>query len=297
MIFGKDGLGRPAITMSVALHVGAFVLAVGVPRLLASKSGMGPVYVVDLVSPPGPAGPAAAAPAAAPAPAGPPKATPPAKAPVKPPVPPKKPVEKPIVLPDKNAKKPPDKKAIEKKPVEQKPEPVKTATPPEPEEASGDAADESTAQDNPQAKPAVDPAATKTGGSAPPGAAGTATGTATTAGAGGTGSGPGGGGDEYAFYLSLLKRRIEAAWNRPVYTGADTKSATVKLTLTRTGRVVERLLSKPSGYEPLDRSLLRAVLDAEPFPSFPASLTLDTLPVQIVFDLKPEGADTGEPGD
>ncbi|HKQ98960.1 MAG TPA: energy transducer TonB, partial [Candidatus Polarisedimenticolia bacterium] len=114
---------------------------------------------------------------------------------------------------------------------------------------------------------------------------------------GGTGTGTGGGGDESQFYFALLKRAIERAWHRPVYTGSDTKSATVSLSLSRTGRVLRLELSKPSGYEPFDRTLLRAVRDAEPFPPFPVSLTVDSLAVQIVFDLHPEGSDTGNPGD
>ena len=289
------GFGRPAIVASLVLHVVAFVIVVGVPRLLASSSGMGPVYVVDLVSPPGPSGPEPAAPKAAAAPAASPKATPPPKAPPKAATP-KKPVEKSIVLPDKNAKKTPDKKAVEKKTPEKPKEPVKS-TAPEAEETAG-AAEESAAPAKPEAKAAPESAAAKPGaGSGPPSATGTAAGSATAPGAGGTGAGPGGGGDEYGFYLSLLKKRIEKAWNRPVYTGAETKSATVSLTLSRAGLVLRLKMSTPSGYEPLDRSLLRAVRDAEPFPPFPVALTLDTLAVEIVFNLEPEGAGTGGAGD
>jgi outer membrane biosynthesis protein TonB len=53
-------------------------------------------------------------------------------------------------------------------------------------------------------------------------------------------------------------------------------------------------MSKPSGFEPLDRSLMQAVRAAEPFAPFPTALAMDTLAVQIVFDLTPEGADTGD---
>jgi TonB family protein len=290
--------GRPMIIASLVLHVGAFLIAVGVPRLLASSSNMGPVYVVDLVAPPGPPGPAAApaaTPAAAPAPATPPKAATPAKTTVKTPPPPKKPTEKAIVLPDKNAKKTPDKKAIEKKPVEKKPEPVKNTEASEPDERPG--ADTNAKPDGAPEQPpnaSARPAAVAPSGAQ--GGTGTASTTGAAVGAGGAGTGTGGGGDETNFYFALLKKAIEKAWNRPVYTGADTKSATVSLSLSRTGRVVKLELSKPSGYEPLDRSLLRAVRDAEPFPPFPVALTLDILAVQIVFDLKPEGADTGDDG-
>jgi TonB family protein len=287
-------LGRPMIIASLVLHIGAFLIVVGVPRLLASSSNMGPVYVVDLVSPPGPPGPAAApaaTPAAAPAPAAPPKAATPAKATAKTPPPPKKPAEKAIVLPDKNLKKTPDKKAIDKKEVAKPPEPVKNTETSQPAETPA-------ATTNETAKSASAPESPPTANTRPaavtPGGAQAGTGTTSTTGAavgaGGAGTGTGGGGDDYTFYLAMLKKKIEKAWNRPVYTGADTKSATVSLSLSRTGRVLKLELSQPSGYEPLDRSLLRAVHDAEPIPAFPITLTLDTLSVQIVFDLDPDGA-------
>ncbi|HUD73015.1 MAG TPA: TonB family protein, partial [Dongiaceae bacterium] len=262
---------------------------------------MGPVYIVDLVAPPGPPGPAAApaaTPAAAPAPAAPPKAATPPKASVKTPPPAKKPVEKAIVLPDKNAKKTPDKKAIEKKPVDKNPEPVKNSEASEPEVKPSAKTNETAKPDN---APEPPPTANTRPAAVTPGGAQAGTGTTSTngaaVGAGGAGTGTGGGGDAYNFYLAFLKRAIEKAWNRPVYTGADTKSATVSLSLSRAGRVLKLELSQPSGYEPLDRSLLRAVRDAEPFPAFPADLTIETLSPQIVFDLKPEGADTGDHGD
>ena len=50
-------------------------------------------------------------------------------------------------------------------------------------------------------------------------------------------------------------------------------------------------LATPSGFDPLDRSVLRAVHDAEPFPPFPIALSLDTLTVRIEFELNPEGQD------
>jgi TonB family protein len=114
---------------------------------------------------------------------------------------------------------------------------------------------------------------------------------------GGEGEGTGGGADAYTFYLALLKRNIENAWKRPVYTGDTTLSATVNLKLSRAGRVQKLELSRPSGFEPLDRSLMVAVHAAEPFPPFPVALAMDSLAVQIVFDLTPEGSEPGNPGD
>ncbi len=272
-----SGLSRSVLFVSLGLHAAAFLIAFGVPRLMASAPPAGPVYVVDLMSPPGgPAGPPAAAapqPPAAPAtppPAAAPKSKPITKPAVKPPPP--KLTEKAITIPDRDAKK-------------------KTTAKPEPKA-------EETATATVPAKTMAPPEATspKPEEAAPSPTTGAPGGTGTGA-AGGGGQGTGGGGDDYTFYLSLLDRSIRGAWIRPVYTGRETRSATVRLQLSRTGRVMRLELATPSGFDPLDRSVQRAVKDAEPFPPFPISLSLDTLTVQIVFDLTPEGTEPGNSGD
>jgi TonB family protein len=78
---------------------------------------------------------------------------------------------------------------------------------------------------------------------------------------------------------------------RPVDTSRDVRKAVVSLQLSRSGRVIRLDLAAPSGFDPLDRSVLRAVHDAEPFPPFPLALSLDTLTVRIEFELNPEGQD------
>ena len=78
---------------------------------------------------------------------------------------------------------------------------------------------------------------------------------------------------------------------RPVDNSRDVRKATVSLQLSRSGRVIRLELASPSGFDPLDRSVLHAVHDAEPFPPFPLALSLDTLTVRIEFELTPEGPD------
>jgi protein TonB len=265
---------------SLAFHVGAFLLILGAPRLLALSPRQGPVYVVDLVTAlpggaAGPPGPQSAAPPAPPAPAAKPPAPKPKEKPketVKPP--PKKPAEKSIVLPEKGAKKTPE-----------KPKPKPETRPAETSNAAGGTADESATKETQKAdaSAATSPDAGKPAAAAGSGPGGTGTG------GGGNGSGTGGGGDDYTFYLSLLDKNIRAAWNRPVSTATETRSSTVSLTLSRSGRVLKLWLKTASGFEPLDRSVLLAVRAAEPFPPFPTTLTNDTLTVQIQFDLTPEG--------
>jgi len=271
------GLGRPAVILSIIFHVTGFFLIVGVPRLLASGPDAGKVYIVDLVTLPGPAGPgpAAEAPpaaAAAPKPA-PPKETPKPVTPPKPP-PVKKPAEKAIPIPDRNAKK--TTKKPEEKPKET-PKPVETA-------------ENSATQETATATPTTNEAAKPTPAAASGAPASTGAAPAAGAGAGGEGQGTGGGGDAYTFYLALLKRNIETAWKRPVYNGDATLTAILNLRISSAGRVLRLELKTPSGFEPLDRSLLTAVKAAEPFPPFPSALAMDTLQVQIVFDLTPEDA-------
>jgi TonB family protein len=275
------GLGRAAVVLSIIFHVVGFFVIVGVPRLLASGPDPGKVYVVDLVTLPGPAGPAPAA--AAPPASGaatkpaPPKEVPKPAPPKTPPV--KKAPDKAIVIPERGAKKPPP-KAPQAKPKET-PKPV--------EPAETDAAD-----DNAPEAAATEPApASPAPATANPNPAGVAPG----AGGGGEGQGTGGGGDAYTFYLGVLKQNIERAWKRPVYTGDSTLTATVNLRISSAGRVQKLDLKTSSGFEPLDRSLLTAVRAAEPFPPFPAALAMPSLQVQIVFELTPEEAAPENPGD
>jgi len=279
------GLGRPAVVLSIVFHVVGFFVIVGVPRLLASGPDMGKVYIVDLVTLPGPAGPGPATPTPPAAGAAAPKPAPskPAAAPKPPPV--KKPAERAIVLPDRNARKPPQ-KPLPVKPKEEPPVKEDTTAKVADEATDAAAAAAETAQPPPAAAPS--PAAGDLPAVTPPVAG---------SGGGGEGDGTGGGGDAYTFYLALLKHNIENAWKRPVYTGDTTLSATVNLRLSRTGRVQKLELSRASGFDPLDRSLMVAVRAAEPFPPFPAALAMDTLAVQIVFDLTPEGSESGNPGD
>jgi protein TonB len=178
-------------------------------------------------------------------------------------------VEKTITLPERGAKI---------KPTKQPPKPA-----PEEVKSSQEAGKESTPA------PVQAPAKTtaSSAGVAPAGTTGAAPSGA--AGAGNPGENAGASGTEYDFYIALLDRSIRGAWVRPVDTGQDVRKAVVSLQLSRSGRVIRLDLATPSGFDPLDRSVLRAVHDAEPFPPFPVALSLETLTVRIEFELNPEG--------
>ncbi len=249
------------VTLSAILHVAGFAAAVFLPRLIPRGPGGPPVYVVDLVALP--AGPMTSQPPAA---GGAAQRQPPPPAPAKP--------EKAIPLPERGRK--PEPKPADKKPqLKATPAPAKTA---KPDEKAGPPA-------TPAAAASTPPAAGGTPGAGGGGAAGGATG----GGMGGTGSGQA---DAATFYGNLLRQRIEGAWIRPLYPPnwptQQPPTATVRISLTSSGRVSSVALAVPSGYEAMDQSILRAVQDAQPFPPFPSLLGRDVLSVSIDFVLPPK---------
>ncbi len=273
----RNGLHGTTVIFSLVLHLVGFGAAIGLPRLMPRRPPGNPVYVVQLVSlPPGAPSRARPAPKKAPAPrqaAPKPNTTAPK---------PKPKVQKPIKIPErttpkKTVAKKPEVKTPQPKPVAPEPEPAPPeAAPPEPaaaEEARGTATDASPA----------------TGAAAATGGVGVSV--------GGSGAAGSGASDEYSFYLSLLDRNIRRAWSQPIYTRLGLETATVSLKLSRSGRILNLELLTPSGYDPHDRSVIRAVRDAAPFPPFPHFLGLDTLTVQIVFELDPGTLGAGSSGE
>ncbi len=266
---GVPGIPPATLIVSLVLHVVVFGVAIGLPHLLPHGRGSSPVYVVDLVSLPS-SGPAI--------PSGPGRSS---RAPKAEPPPPKP--EKPIKIPEPRAAKPEPKPPPAKpKPAEVKPPETRSAPAEEPRKPSR----------TPPPEPAAAAAGTGAPGGPATGAEGTAAGEgAAGVGAGGTGTGPGQA-DAETFYAGILRRRIESAWNRPIYppdwTAPADPTAAVRIVLTASGRVTEATLQASSGYEAMDRSILRAVQDAQPFPSFPAQMGRDTLTVRIDFVLPPK---------
>jgi protein TonB len=261
----RNGVHGTTVLLSLVLHLVGFGAAVGLPRLMPRRPPGDSVYVVDLVSlPPG-------APARSQRPSR-KAATNLPQAPKPKPKP-----KKPIKIPERTT---PEKPPAEKPKVE-KPAPEPIATEPQPTRPETTAAQEA-------AGTTADPSPT---GSAAAAAGGVGVSV------GGRGAAGSGASDEYTFYLSLLDRNIRRAWNQPIYTGTELKTATVSLELSRSGGVLHLELLTPSGYVPLDRSVIRAVRDAAPFPPFPHFLGLDTLAVQIVFELDPGGRSADYPGE
>ena len=254
---GAETPGRwsSMVLLSLALHVAGFGLAIALPRLLPRGAQGPPVYVVDLVAPPSAGAPAPPAGRPAPAPGKKEAARP-------------RPKEATIKLPDKNAKKAEPKKTI---PEPKKTEPTKPETKPTPATKSTAQAEET-------------PTGEKNKGTT--GAAGSGT----TRGGAGAGAGQGGGQADY--YYTCLQGQIRSAWQKPIYPPTETSrrilTATVRLTLSSSGRVIRLDLVTSSGYAAVDQSLLRAVQDAQPFQPIPSSLGVDTLTVNLAFEFTPD---------
>ena len=246
--FGRSRLPR-MLTGSLAAHGLLLAAIVIVPMARRSHAPMDDAMVVALAGPlPGP--PAAAAPAA------PAAAAPPAPAPVAPP--PKeahvvKDVPKPAVKTDKPVPKKKEEKDVPAKP------------PPE--------------------APAATPSPVGGAGTGPPGAhpgAGAAAATGVTAVLGN-------GDASLGYYQAAVKAALEAKWiPPPLEDQQETYSVAVAFVILRDGTVRDVRIAQESGVPSLDRSALRAVVEASPLPPVPPSWTGDTLPATMRFDLKPE---------
>jgi protein TonB len=108
----------------------------------------------------------------------------------------------------------------------------------------------------------------------------------------GTGTGvtalEGGGVPGAGWYNAAVTSALQGAWVRPVLDASDTVySVVVAFEIGRDGNVFNLAVDVPSGVAALDRSALRAVTDAAPFPSPPASAG-GSIRQRIRFELTPE---------
>jgi protein TonB len=100
----------------------------------------------------------------------------------------------------------------------------------------------------------------------------------------------GGGDASLGFYGASVKAALEAAWTKPyLEEQGDTYSATVSFVIARDGTARDVKIVTSSGVPSLDRSAMRAVIEASPFPPIPSTWQGDTLPATMRFDLTPEG--------
>lgn len=99
----------------------------------------------------------------------------------------------------------------------------------------------------------------------------------------------GGGDSSLGWYGAAVKAALESAWAKPYLEDTrDTASVVVAFDIFRDGATRNLRVVQTSGIPSLDRSALRAVIEASPLPALPPTWTDDTLPVTMRFDLSPE---------
>lgn len=168
-------------------------------------------------------------------------------------------------IPVPKAPKPKDKPDKPKKDVP-KPPPVET---PEGPNVSGE---------TPVAKP-------ETG----PGPAGHGTGAASAGPATGVTASVGGGDAALGWYGAAVKAALESAWAKPYLEDqGQTFSVVVAFDIARDGTTRNVRIVTSSGVPSLDRSVVRAVIEASPLPAVPPTWKDETLPATMRFDLDPQ---------
>lgn len=187
----------------------------------------------------------------------PPAPTPPAPAPVEPPPEPKGPSLQPEPKPEPKTPK-------EKKPEKKKEEAKPSNTAPTP------------STETPNDALSSGPAAPGTGS----GGAGKE---GTTLSLGGGGGQPGS-----DYYGSVLRAAIESRWRKPVLEQPDPYEVIIGFEVLRDGTVRDVAIVTSSGIPALDRSGMRAVMEASPLPPFPVGWRQPSIPVNMKFILRPE---------
>ena len=237
---------------SLVFHASfAIVLMIWPAGSRAARGPIGPRIAVDLVG--GLPGPKVVAPAA--------RATPPAPTPIQ-----AKPKPKPVEPKPKAA-------ALETRKVEI----VEKPKPPEPEPES--AVDDPTPSSG---------SPTEEAGGTPGSAVDAAEGVASD---GAIEGDVGGGsllGSEHAWYGARVTAALRANWRRPPLGNVrETLTVMVSFDILRSGAVRNPRVLESSGVPSLDRSALRAVVDAQPLPALPRGLTADVVPARFEFTWSP----------
>jgi periplasmic protein TonB len=151
-------------------------------------------------------------------------------------------------------------------------------------------------KDLPKAPPTEAPespeASGQTSGAKPDAAAesaGQGTGAASAGTATGVTASVGGGDAALGWYGAAVKAALESAWAKPYLEDqGQTFSVVVAFDIARDGSTRNVRIVTPSGVPSLDRSVLRAVIEASPLPAVPPTWKDETLPATMRFDLNPD---------
>jgi protein TonB len=95
-------------------------------------------------------------------------------------------------------------------------------------------------------------------------------------------------GSEHAWYGARVTAALRANWRRPPLGNVrEPLTVMVAFDILRTGAVRNPRIVESSGVPSLDRSALRAVVDAQPLPALPRGLTADVVPARFEFTWSP----------
>ena len=158
-----------------------------------------------------------------------------------------------------------------------KPEPVKKKETPKPEATKPQAPENAP----PVEKPAAPGGSAAGTGAGPKPGPGVTTGITASVGNGDT---------SLSWYGAAVKAALESAWQKP-YLDDQTQvySVVVAFEIAKDGTTRDVHVVEPSGVPSLDRSAVRAVMEASPLPAVPPTWTGDVVPVTMRFNLNPEG--------
>lgn len=96
-------------------------------------------------------------------------------------------------------------------------------------------------------------------------------------------------GSEFGWYTSQVTSALRSNWIRPPLGNVrQPLTVVVSFEIQRDGRVRRETIEESSGVPSLDRSALRAVLDASPLPALPRGIDAPTVPARFVFRWFPD---------
>lgn len=102
--------------------------------------------------------------------------------------------------------------------------------------------------------------------------------------------------ERYIQYTEAIKMKIAGHWDYPAEARLSLMEGEVMaiFSLMRDGSVIKIGIEKSSGYDTLDREVLRAIRASDPFPSFPGSIKVNRLNIKARFDYRLSTGKTGQ---
>jgi protein TonB len=87
----------------------------------------------------------------------------------------------------------------------------------------------------------------------------------------------------FSYYLAAVERKVSENWFSGVSSEAEGRTCIVFFRLRRDGRVADVQIEQSSGNSYFDRSAMRAIRSASPFPPLPKTFTDDYLSIHFTF--------------